>query len=331
MRTFAPRSSPGVRPWFGALLLPVTLLAAGCAAPDAPDPPGSPAAVDAAAEEFDRRAAQLAEAWPTSAAAEVWAHELVTLEPLTVTPAVADEALAQAIFAGWLDTDLELGNDPEAGELTLPDGETRPVPLHSAAEAWAQVATGAPECPDPSPEPTATGPGAAGSADPDGSVSSPALCAVAVVTDARLGAVALATNQGPVEAPAWLFTIDGVTDPLARVAVPADLFADPPRMADVDYSHQPGLATGQHLTAADPTAETLGFQVGVGACDTEPVPVWYETAAVIVVGGLAAPEPGVDMCTDQLVLAEVTIQLAAPVGDRPVLATTGEVLAVSQW
>ena len=59
----------------------------------------------------------------------------------------------------------------------------------------------------------------------------------------------------------------------------------------------------------------------------------YETAEVVAVAGTTTRDPGAGatVCTDDLRLAEVAVTFEAPVGSRPVLATTGEVLPFGRW
>lgn len=303
----------------------VLLLAAACAEPGS-EPSGS--GLDSGSEstvEFERRAAAVVDAWLGSEEVTAWRTGLLLLEPPTmVPPDPGPEDVALALRAGWLRTDLEPSVDsPGGGEVEFGDGEVLPVPLVSLAEAWQAVHTGDPECPG-----TATPPPSPGS-DPDEPVSGPAGCTVLTVTEAYLDVVTVATSRGPAQVPAWLFEVAEVDEPLGRVAVAPEQIADVPLLDEIQFAHFEGLATAATLVQAD--GVRLRYQLGVGACDAEPAALVYETDEVVVLGGTSRPEPGTTACTDQLVLAEVSVQLTEPVGQRPVFATTGEALTFGRW
>jgi hypothetical protein len=308
--------------------LALLLLLAACAQPGAPglpDPPAGTGSDADVADEFGRRAAEIASRWRGSGAEATWRTGLVPLESLTVLPdGPVSDAAAQAIAAGWLRTDLDLSAEPPGdGEVVFADGEVVPVPLVPLADAWDAIYGGEPMCSDEPapPRPTPT--------DPEAPVGSSRRCTVLTVTDAYAGTVTLATNRGPAEVPAWLFEVEGLTAPVARVAVAPEAVAEVPRLADVDYPYQEGLAVASGLVAVG--ERDLTYRVGVGACDEEPAPLRYETEEVVVVGAIARLKPGTTVCTDQLLLAETSVALEAPLGRRPVLSTTGEVLAFQRW
>lgn len=312
----------------GVVLL---LLATGCAgtggnrAGEGGDPAGGDSDRADVADEFDRRAAEVASAWFSSEASSIWHTGFLPLEPLTVAPDLPDtDEAAQAIAAGWLRTDLDLPSEtPDDGEIVFDDGESEPVPLVSLAQAWDAIYGGEPTCPDEPREPAPTGTG------PDAAVDNPAPCTVLTVTDAYAGTVTVETSRGPAEVPAWLFDIEELDEPVARVAVAPEAVADPPRLDEIDFEHYEGLATAMHLVSIDGAELTYG--VGVGACDLPPEPLVYEDTDAVVVGSTAIMEPGTTACTEQLLFEEVTVVLDEPLGERPVLATTGEVLTFGRW
>lgn len=323
------RTAPaaGTAAWLAALLL-----AASCAASTPPAPAPGAAPDPAAEDEFTRRAEQVVAAWHDSGRDEAWRSGFRPLEPLTVPPlGPLPEQVEAAISAGWLRAGTDLPADrPDEGEVAYHDGGAEKVPVLSAAEAFRAIASGEPACPPeqpPGPEPT-TGPEPT-PAGPDDPVSGPATCAVLTVTGARFGTVSVRTSRGPAEVPAWLFDLAGTEGPLARVAVAPEAVAEVPRLDGVDFPYQEGLATAMRLVAAD--GPHLTFTIGIGACDVDPAPLVHETAEVVVVGGTVRREPGTTVCTDELRSAEVTVTLDEPLGSRPVLATTGEVMTFGRW
>lgn len=304
------------------------LIMSGCAAPDGDgrgDGPGTPSDGDPAAVEFERRAEEVAGAWRESDAAAAWRAGFLPLDPLAVLPGgELGEDIDAALAAGWLR--LRAGLDlspqrPDDGEVVYHDGDAEPVPLISPAQAWEEVHGGAPLCPDPrpsqSPSPRPTG--------PDAPVSAAAPCTVLEVVGVEAGTVPLRTSRGTADVPAWVFDLAETEEPLARVAVAPEAVTAVPRLEGINFPHQSGLATAMSLARIE-DAE-LTYRLGIGSCDNPPAPLVHEADDVVVVGGTASRVPGAQECPDNLVIEEVTVSLDAAVADRPVLATTGEVLA----
>ena len=76
-----------------------------------------------------------------------------------------------------------------------------------------------------------------------------------------------------------------------------------------------GLVGAQDLTGTDGTR--LTYRLGVGACDENITPLVYETDDAVVLGGSVTRTA--EACTEQLLLAPVTVTLRAPLGARAVL------------
>lgn len=273
-------------------------------------------------EEFRHRAASVASAWRDSSAYQAWDKGYVPLQDATVLPADPgfDDGTKQAFLAGWYRTEVRLPDDqPPDGVIRFQDG-TLEVPLISAAEAYGQIALAdPPACPRERPtQPTPASPD-----DPDSPVSSPAMaCGVLTVTDVTLGTATVRTSRGDAEVPAWLFTIDELAGPIARLAVDASAVTPVPEfpVPDGDSSW---LVPAQDLTVVDDRKVT--FRLGVGACDSDIQPLVFESNDAVVVAGTSRPSE--EPCTMQLVLEPVTVVLAAPLGARPVLdAVTGQPL-----
>ncbi|MDM4722632.1 hypothetical protein QTQ03_24670 [Micromonospora sp. WMMA1363] len=306
------RVEPDTRRTFAVLSLSL-LLAAGCAPAGSEPDAASPSAGRWPA--FDERAAGVAEAWRPG---PQWDSGYVPLQEPTVL--VGDPTFSPdtelAFRAGWYRDQVGLPvARPADGTVRFPDG-TLTVALVSAAEAYRQLDQGDPPPCDGQAKNPGTPPPAQ-SIGPDDPVSSDpqTACVPLTVTAVELGSVPVRTSRGEARVPAWLFTVDELTAQVARLAVaPAAVGAVP------EPSAPPGplpssMVGAQDLRAVDGT--TLTVRLGIGACDTGVTPLVYERDDVVVVGGGVTRPTGV--CTEQLVLEPVTVALAAPLGERPVL------------
>ena len=208
----------------GVLLSLSLVVAAGCA-PAGSEPVTPPIGTEPAAsgapvgrEAFGKRAAAVAEAWSPMPA---WHTGYVPLQEPTVL--VGDPGFSvdtkTAFSAGWYRDQIALpAAVPADGTVRFPDG-TLTVPLVSAAEAYRQLDQGdPPPCGGRPKAPNTPPAGATGG--PDNAVSSPeTACIPLTVTAVKLGTVPLRTSRGQADVPAWLFTVEEMTAPVARVAV----------------------------------------------------------------------------------------------------------------
>jgi hypothetical protein len=305
-------------------LLAAALLAAACAQPSdggAASPP------DHDDEALYAWAGEVADAWSASADPAAWRAGFVPLQNLTTVDGDLDEAQRRALDAGWLRSSAALpAAPPPARAVAFPDG-TLDLPLVSAADAYAQVRQGDPppcappptEAPEPSP--TAAGPDTAVTAGPLGD------CVALTVTGATLDTTRVRTTRGVATVPAWRFTLDGTPATLVRVAVAPAAVGPPPAPAPTPTNRPPAgeLVAAQHLTGV--AGARLAYALGVGACDERIEPIVAERPDVVVVGGSVRRAAGV--CTEQLLLHEVEVSLAEPLGDRPVFdALTGQPLVL---
>nr|WP_320068949.1 hypothetical protein [Micromonospora sp. RTGN7] len=162
---------------------------------------------------------------------------------------------------------------------------------------------------------------------PDGPVSSvpSAGCVPLTVTAVRLGTAPVRTSRGEAQVPAWVFTVEELKAPVARLAVaPGSVTAVPRGVAPTGPAPD-DVVGAQDLQAID--GARLTWRIGVGACDTGATPLVRERDDVVVVGGGVNRSTGI--CTDQLLLKSVTATLKAPLGDRTVLdVATGAPLVV---
>lgn len=301
--------------------LPLVVTAAGCA-PAGSDPADGPSATgpERRWEAFDQRAAEVAEAWRPAPA---WRTGYVPLQDPTVLlgdPKFTSDTEV-AFRAGWYSDQIEVpAARPPAGTIRFPDG-TMTTPLVSAAEAYRQLdqgdpppCEGRPKAPAPTIEP-----------GPDGTVSSPVAtaCVPLTVTAVKLGTAGVRTSRGVADVPAWLFTVEELAAPVARVAVAPQSVTPVPEPTAPTRPGPDGVVGAQHTERVD--GARLTYVLGVGACDTGITPLVQERADVVVVGGGVVRATGV--CTDQLKLEPVTVTLKAPLGGRPVLdVLTGQVL-----
>jgi hypothetical protein len=303
--------------------LPLLLILAACAQAGQSGAPGvSP---DHRWEAFQQRATEVAEAWQAAPGRQAWQTGYVPLQDATVLPTDPrfTEETKQAFLAGWYREQVTLSPaKPSDGMIRFPGGSLT-VPLVSAAEAYRQLDQG-----DPPPCPGRPIQSPSLPAGPDGSVSSglATACIPLTVTAAKLGTVAVRTSRGEAQVPAWLFTIDGLAAPVARLAVAPSSVGPVPTAPGPVRPLAAELAAAQDLTAVD--GAKLTYRLGVGACDTDITPLLQQRDDVVVVGGGVTRSSGI--CTAQLVLHPVTVTLDAPLGARPVLdAATGQPLLLT--
>lgn len=286
------------------LTLVFVLFLAACARPgDAQDPPPRAA--------FDTRAADVTAAWDRLPPDGPWFTGFVPLEALTRAPKIEDEARRTALDSGRLTLSADLPGGSRDGEVAFPDGARLPVGLVTAEAAFHELAPGAP--------PECTG-GPAPSAP--GTTSHTVPCTTLTVTRAELGTTPLLTSRGIAETPAWLFTVAGLAEPVARVAVDPTGIQTPPR-PDIAPATLPGYVDAGSVESVNGT--TVTFTLVTGACDTDVTPVVAETPTTVVIAGTVRTESG--DCVDLARYTPVTVTLSAPLGARPLLsARSGEVV-----
>ncbi|MGC5018330.1 hypothetical protein [Micromonospora sp. DT47] len=300
--------------------LPLVMTATACA-PAGSDPStgGSPSVGGSSVrtpdhrwEAFAQRAAEVAGAWRPDPA---WSKGYVPLQdPTVLTGDPGFNADTETAFqAGWYRDQIEMpGTRPADGTIRFPDG-TMTVPLLSAAEAYRQLdqgdpppCEGRPKVPRPTVEP-----------GPDGPVSSPVAtaCIPLTVTAVKLGTAPVRTSRGVADVPAWLFTVEELTAPVARLAVAPSAVTAPKDPQAPSRPAPENVVGAADLTAVDDARLTV--RLGVGACDTGITPLVQEHPNVVVVGGGVVRSTGA--CIAMLKLEPVTVTLKAPLGARPVL------------
>ncbi|MFC0508187.1 hypothetical protein [Micromonospora costi] len=313
--------------------LPLLMLAAGCAPAGsepavAPTGPVGSTSVDHRSEAFHQRAAEVAEAWRPGPA---WTGGYVPLEGptlLTGDPGFTPDT-ETAFRAGWYRDQIALpGERPADGAIRFPDG-TLTVPLVSAAEAYRQLDQGDPPVCEGRPQvPPLPKDGPTIEPGPDGwATSAPqSTCTPLTVTGVRLGTASVLTSRGEAQVPAWLFTVDELRSPVARLAVAPEAVGAVPEPSAPSRPAPTGFVGAQDIESVD--GVRLTYRLGVGACDTEITPIVQEHDGAVVVGGLVTTSA--DVCTEQLKLEPVTVTLKAPLGARPVLdVLTGTPLRIA--
>jgi hypothetical protein len=253
---------------------------------------------------FAERARLVAASWP-AADQSAWNSGFVPIGDLTIGPShgFPNVATRQAAGNGWYKLDATLPAIGSDGVVVFPDHSKLKVPVVGAAEAYRSLAIGG--------EPTC------GTIDDD--------CGYLTVTGAKLTTATLRTSRGAATVPAWSFAVREMKNPMVRVAVAHQavtrlVHAD---LAKAQYADQ--LAGAHYLTTTD--RDRIDYQLGIGACDTDIQPRFWESDTVVVIGGTVTPPSG---CTAQMLIRPVSVTLTRPVGDRVILdvVTGGPVLPI---
>ncbi|RBM22990.1 hypothetical protein DEH69_03480 [Streptomyces sp. PT12] len=251
------------------------------------------------------RQCAVAAAWEGSDEARRWAEEFHPLDPVIQLPegGLRDDSDALAFENGSVRALTSLPDEAAEGSIRWEDGESGPVPLMSAADAFGEMDSGIAD-------------------------SSPGFHALEV-TGVERGEMRLRTSRGPAQAPAWLFTLDGYDTPLrhAAVALPEPPAAPVGPVEDGEGGGGEGELRG--LDALVPTGED-GRDVSVmwlkGSCDGRDLDVLETDASVVIAASVDAAPPDV-VCTAEVRPVWQTVELERPLGERaPLDAYTGEVL-----
>ncbi|GAA4892044.1 hypothetical protein LX16_2077 [Stackebrandtia albiflava] len=275
--------------------------------------------------EFDTRAQQVATAWQAVEPADYWGGDAPVLldRPVVATPDGEEltEAQSSAVANGWYVLDAALPDSSPPGEI---QGIT--VDTWSAEQAWEALAIGGEppaDCPrEPVPDETS------GTGD-DGTTSHTAVCGVLTVTDVRPGTTTRWTSLGSLEVPAWLYTVDGLSEPISQVAFDTAESPQPAPLDVPDFTPPAGLTGAAGIESVD--GAELTYLLAGGACDTDFQPLAYETRDAIVVAGTMKTDD-TQMCTEQLTYTPVTVELTEPVGDRMVIdAASATVLRIGGY
>lgn len=203
----------------------------------------------------------------------------------------------QAMLAGLVNSTIPLsGQAPADGQVHWPDGSVSTVGLISAQQALKDITT-------------------------DAGGSSCAACEPLQIVKAELTSGPISTSRGVAQAPMWMFSIQGTTVRLARIAVAASITVTPPAWdpnnppTGLAINSAAGSVSGHTLTVSFVGAPAPGDQ-GCGAdYSTEAV----ESADAVVVIVIEHPNLSLGACTAVGAIRTATVELAAPLGNRAVL------------
>lgn len=248
---------------------------------------------------FDDRARVVARAWSDPAVQERWRASVVALEPPTREPAWGSrEDLRNGLRGGWGRVAAPLPHGPGQAQVQFPDGSRTAAPVVSAQTALDQALQ-------------------------EIRLACASGCGEPVVTSARLTTMTLRTGRGDVTVPAWAYSVGGIREPLLRVAVPltepSDLRPALPRQPRT--VPRPVPATRE----VSRSGRRLTVTVEVPSCSRDVHLFVRETSRVVVVGGTVG-RPSGRPCAAVMRELERTFVLSAPVGDRPVVTVTGDLV-----
>ena len=152
------------------------------------------------------------------------------------------------------------------------------------------------------------------------------------ITSLRLSAALFATDRGRVSLPAWLVTFDGVPDPVRVLAVaPGSRFASPS-----SATRLPSTVVAQVGTADEATVVLTvpGSPSRSGPCGATYRADVAESPVAVAVDVTEMSRPasrthGDVVCTGIAVDRQLTVKLAAPLGDRVLVdARTASAISV---
>jgi hypothetical protein len=150
-------------------------------------------------------------------------------------------------------------------------------------------------------------------------------------TSVQLGAASFDSDRGPVELPAWVFTLDQASGSVAVLALtPASVYATPtPLHSSLEWPLAGGAqlaGDGRTLTVA-----TGGPEAGTGPCEaTYSLRVAEsDTAVAIVVDERMNPPPANEACPVQEYSVQLAAVLTAPLGARVVANADADAIAVT--
>ena len=294
-----------IRAGWAGLALTLIALTAACTAPGQPDTSVHTADPTPA---FNARAKQVAQQWsglkPTN-----WTTAFMPLEDLTVFPSDPGFSKQQLrdFYNGQLTFEATEPVAPSQGNVTFADGSRLALPLESPNKAFAQL----PRRLDQS------------CVSPLAPVPSKCL----IVTRVRLGIVTLLTSRGMAQVPAWLFTFQKVSAPVAEIAIARSAISKVPSF-DVSRTVEQNIGWVQHLVRI--SGKTVTFQAGYGSCDTDLHPLVYEDAHVIVLGDRTTPTAGSGACDAVGHRGIMSVTLQRSLGSRAILDnSTGVPLTIT--
>lgn len=256
---------------------------------DGPCPPGP----ESRRDRLPRMCA-VAEAWEGSDAARRWTEGF---HPLDAHVQLPEDGLRDDFQNGAVRALTSLPEESADGAIRWEGGETSPVPLMSAADAFGEMDSGIAQRVE----------------------GYPAM----EVTGVELGEMRLHTSRGPAQVPAWHFTLDGYDIPLryAAVAVPK------PPAAPVEPAADDHDLSALMLGPLSEDGRSVTVTWWDGSCEESEIDVLETDESVVIARSVSGGPPPGTVCTAEVRLVEKTLELERPLGARaPLDASTGEVL-----
>ncbi|MDV9175506.1 hypothetical protein R6V09_36020 [Streptomyces sp. W16] len=238
----------------------------------------------------EKRAREVADAWPGSAAAAAWSQGYYPVADTTQPPESGwhTEADKRAYETGTI---VRRGKLPTTaitqGKVEWSNGSTLSRPLMEPNKAYQSFA--------------------------HYNSKGPRL----TVTGVKLGETTITTSRGPATVPAWLFTLDGYDAPLKQVAVTPSKLPEP-SIGRARQGSTDGLWSIARLAGTTADGRSLTVRATHGACDDGPVVHVLETDEnVVLYASVAGEQSG--PCSAQLIEQSVKVELRQPLADRVVL------------
>jgi len=207
-----------------------------------------------------------------------------------------------ALMSGDFEAAVSLPADtPPDGQAKWQDGSTRTVGLISSQQALADMKA-------------------------DGAAAGPCKdCVPLEITGAQLTTGTFQTARGPVDAPAWEFTLQGTPVKIQRLAVSHLVKVVPPAFDENNPAQ--GIRIDSATTRAGGLVLTVTFEGAPadagGACGSDYTAEAVESASAVVVIVTEHPHFGLSWaCTAVGAFRTADATLSAPLGNRAVLEVT---------
>ena len=273
-------------------VLACLLLLAGCGSTAR-----SSATVTGSEATFQRQATAVAEEWRDRGITTAWTTGFIPLQDLVVEPDWSTNGILKASYGnGWIRTSSPLSDLSGRGVIQFADGSSLSVPLVGANTAYSELPRRSGACPSEGRPPT---------------------CQWMTITSARLSTVGIGTSRGQADVPAWYFTLEGLPQPLVRVAVAPSATTSLPVVDLPGKSRESGLVSAVGLRSI--RQHYLAFDLGIGACDKGARGLVQEFPDLIVIGGSVVPPGAGTSCTALMLHHPVDVRTKRPVGTRPIV------------
>jgi hypothetical protein len=267
------------------------LVLAGCGSTD------QPATATGSEATFQRQATAVAEEWHDRGITTAWATGFVPLQELVVEPDWSTNGILKASYGnGWIRTSSALSDLSGQGVIQFEDGTSLPVPVVGAKTAYRGLPRRTGDCPSDGQPPT---------------------CQWLTITSARLSTHRIGTSRGSATVPAWYFTVQGLPQPLVRVAVAPSATTSLPVVDLPVMNRRSGIVSAVWLVSTG--AASIAFDIGIGSCDEHARGLVQEFPDMVVVGGSVVPPRAGTGCDASMLHHRVDVRTKRPVGPRPIV------------